>query len=89
LLIKSHSVSGHVTLPNHEGEYATHVLVIMLGGITSRWKQAVAYFFSPDSVDGAVLGQIVKDVIIKAAEIHLDVVSVTTDMGASNQAMWK
>ena len=34
-------VLGNVTLLGHSGS-ATHGLVFMLGGVTSRWKQTVA-----------------------------------------------
>ncbi|XP_067122001.1 uncharacterized protein [Centruroides vittatus] len=46
-----------VTLPEHEG-YASQALVFVLGGITSRWKQTVAYFFSGNSCKGVVLHDI-------------------------------
>jgi len=36
---------GDVTLPQHQG-VATHGLVFMLGGVSSRWKQTVAYYFT-------------------------------------------
>lgn len=49
---------GNVTLPDHSG-LATHVLVFMLGGITSRWKQVVAYYFTSDSVNGDIFKNII------------------------------
>lgn len=36
---------GDVTLPQHKG-IAKNALVVMLGGITSRWKQTIAYHFT-------------------------------------------
>jgi len=36
---------GNIILPNHEGT-VTNVLVFMLGGISTRWKQTVAYYFT-------------------------------------------
>jgi len=36
---------GDVTLPQHQG-IATHGLVFMLGGVSSRWKQTFAYYFT-------------------------------------------
>jgi len=47
--VASKSFIGNVTLPEHEG-IANHGLVFMLGGISSRWKQTVAYYFTSDSV---------------------------------------
>lgn len=43
---------GNITLPNHAG-IATNVLVFMLGGISTRWKQSVAYYFTGHSINGA------------------------------------
>ncbi|XDV41529.1 hypothetical protein PO909_010389 [Leuciscus waleckii] len=33
---------GNIMLPDHEGQ-ATHALVFMLAGVTTRWKQVVVY----------------------------------------------
>lgn len=52
---------GDVTLPDHNG-IATHVLVFMLAGITSRWKQVIAYYFTGNSVNGQVFSNIIKDI---------------------------
>lgn len=78
---------GNVTLPGHSG-IATHALVFMLGGITSRWKQTVAYHYSGNSTDGRALKPIVLDILRKASEIGLTVIAVTSDMGSVNRALW-
>ena len=36
---------GDATIPNHNG-IATHSLVFMLGGVSTRCKQTVAYHFT-------------------------------------------
>ena len=79
---------GNVTLPNHTGQ-ATHCLVFMIGGITTRWKQTVAYYFTSNSTDGSVFADIVLDIIRKCYDIGLIVAAVTSDMGSANRAMWK
>ena len=79
---------GDVTLPKHSGA-ATHAVVFMLGGISTRWKQTVAYFFSGNSTDGRVLCDIVKEIIVLCSGIGLNVMAVTSDMGSANRAMWK
>jgi hypothetical protein len=61
----------------------------MLGGISTRWKQTVAYYYTGSSVNGGVLKNIVLSIIKYTEEIGLKVNSVTSDMGAINQAMWK
>ncbi|KYN22677.1 THAP domain-containing protein 9 [Trachymyrmex cornetzi] len=61
----------------------------MLGGIFCRWKQVVAYEFTPDGFDGRRLKIIIEENIARAENIGLRVHSVTSDMGSMNQAMWK
>ena len=54
----------------------------MLGGITTKWKQPVAYYFTPGSVDGSVFVPIVKDILQEAKRINLKVKAVVSDMGS-------
>ena len=82
------NLMGSVTLPEHTG-IATHALVFMLGGITTRWKQTVAYHYTSNSTDGAVFKDIILDIIQRAADISLHVEAVASDMGSANRAMWK
>ena len=79
---------GDVTLPLHTGP-ATHALVFMLAGTTTRWKQVVAFHYSGNSTQGTVYKPITLDIIRRAAAIGLHVISVTTDMGSPKRAMWK
>lgn len=86
----TNTIFGNVTLPDHdESLIATHSLVFMLAGIASRWKQAVAYYFTGNRVNVEKLKPIVETIIKKAEEIGLFVHNVTSDMGPSNQAMWR
>lgn len=84
----SDSLVGHVTLPDHSGD-ASKALVVMLGGIATRWKQTVAYYYTGNSTNGVVYADIIKKVIHEASKIGLKVVAVTCDMGAPNLAMWR
>ena len=80
-------IAGTVNLPGHSGQ-ATHGLVFMLSGLTSRWKQVAAYFLTGNKTDGSIFKQIVLEIIDKATKIGLHVSAVTSDMGSSNRAMW-
>jgi hypothetical protein len=83
------TVYGKTTLPGKsESEMANHGLVFMIGGITTRWKQVVAYHLSGSSVDGKVLRDIIIDILKATFEIGVRVVAVNLDMGAANQSMW-
>lgn len=84
---RSGRLLGSATLPGHSGK-ATHAMVFMLAGISTRWKQVVAYYFTGNSVFGSVMKPIVINIVNKASEIGLTVLTVTTDMGACNRAMW-
>ena len=80
-------IIGNVNLPHHAGQ-ATHGLVFMLAGISSRWKQIVAYYLTGNKTDGKVFQQIILEIIEKAASVGLHVSAVTSDMGSCNRAMW-
>ncbi|CAM4571720.1 unnamed protein product [Leuciscus chuanchicus] len=79
---------GNITLPDHEGQ-ATHALVFMLAGVTTRWKQVVAYHYSGNSTKGAVYRPIIVSIVEAAASVGRHVLNITTDMGSPNRAMWK
>ncbi|KAJ3647695.1 hypothetical protein Zmor_019559 [Zophobas morio] len=85
--VHSGTYIGGITLSKHEG-VATKALVILVGGITTRWKQIASHYFTGDSMNGAVLTDVLKDVFKKISAIGLKVHSVTSDMGSANQAMW-
>ncbi|KAH8033772.1 hypothetical protein HPB51_016227 [Rhipicephalus microplus] len=89
----SGTVLGAPTIPLADGTLppeclATHGLVFMLSGITTRWKQTVAYHLTGNSFHAKAVKDIII-VIIKACEaISLKVDVVVTDMGRGNQATW-
>ena len=60
----------------------------MLGGISTRWKQIVAYFYTGSSTNGSILKEIKLDIINKAENMGLKVTNVTSDLGAMNKKMW-
>lgn len=79
---------GQITLPDHSGE-ADEALVFLIAGLATRWKQIVAYYFTNKKTRGNVYKPIIIEIIEKCEEIGLRVHSVTSDMGAPNQSMWK
>lgn len=85
--VRTGRLMGEVTLPGHSGK-ATHAMVFMLSGISTRWKQTVAYYFTGNSVFGSAVKPIVTNIIQRAWDIGLRVVTVTSDMGACNRAIW-
>ena len=77
---------GDVTLPGNS-RIATHALVFMLGGIITRWKQTIAYYFTPNSENGEVLCEIIIDLVRKTEQVGLRVHNITSDMGSVNAGM--
>lgn len=80
---------GSVTLPKMEEVEANRALVFMLGGLTTRWKQVVAYHFTGRSLEGTLLKDFVLEIVKLSFEAGLKVLVVTSDMGAPNRAMWR
>ena len=83
-----HRWYGEVTLPGHEG-IANKGLVFMLAGITVRFKQVLAYYYTNDVTDGNVYGPIVRDIVQHVEACRLRVRGTTMDMGSPNQKFWK
>lgn len=59
----------------------------MLTGITTWWKQIVAYHYSGNSTDRAVYWPIILNIIETAASVGFHVVNVITQIGSTNRAM--
>ena len=58
-------------------------------GITTRWKQTIAYYLTGSSVDGALLKPIILDILRSVQDVGISVCIITSDMGPNNQAMWR
>ncbi|XP_077498707.1 uncharacterized protein LOC144109791 [Amblyomma americanum] len=88
------TVIGKPTVPLSDGSLppytmATHALVFMLGGVTTRWKQTVAYHFSGNSFCSASVKSIIFDIVRACEQIGIIVDGVVSDMGGSDQGLWK
>ncbi|KAL7306153.1 hypothetical protein TKK_0001599 [Trichogramma kaykai] len=75
------------------GEYgrtnaiATQVLVIMLSGLQSNWKQAIFFGFSKGSVSTETLKKIIIDMLDKIENTGLQVKMMVCDQGTANQKL--
>lgn len=75
---------GNITYPAVKNEIASDALVFQLGGISSRWKQVIAYEFTGKTLDvndGEVLKSTIVTLIQKCESLGLKVHAVTSDMG--------
>ncbi|XP_018378089.1 PREDICTED: uncharacterized protein LOC108770853 [Trachymyrmex cornetzi] len=70
-------------------EKATHALVFMLCGISSKWKQTIGYEFTANSFCSQQIVQTIIAIIQKAHNIGLKVKVIISDMGAQNRSWWK
>jgi hypothetical protein len=70
-------------------DLATHGLVFMLAGVTSKWKQTVTYEFTGNSISSQDLLQKIMAIITKAHEIGLSIRVVISDMGPQNRGFWR
>lgn len=88
----SKKIIGNVTFPSITTRLAKNGLVVMLAGISTKWKQVVAYEYtgSLDNVEyGIKLKDLICEVIKSAEQIGLCVSSFVCDMGPLNKKMWK
>lgn len=80
---------GEITIPNQNGT-ATHLLVVILAGVTTGWKQIVAYYFTNGSVDNQTFEDIIHELSENIKTINLNLVSITANMvSGSNQSSWQ
>jgi len=68
---------------------ASHAMVFMLRGLTTSWKQTVAYLFTGASVKPEPYWIFTKQVIEAAEAAGFRIQCITSDMGSSNTALWK
>lgn len=87
-VMSSNTKIGNSTLPNHK-RTGINVLVFMLGGISTRWKQIIAYYFTEKTIEGNVYHDIIVDIITKVKNIGLNIVALKSNMGLSNQSLWR
>lgn len=68
---------------------ATHAFVFMLCGISTKWKQAIAYEFTANSFCSQQVVDIITEIIKQAQEIGLKIKAVISDMGPQNRSWWR
>lgn len=88
--ISSDIVVRRPTIPSAMGEMdelATHALVFMLGGLSSRWKQTVAYHFMSNSFCPTKIKAFLLNLIKLCESKQLCINIVIMDMGGQNQAL--
>ncbi|KAG0423844.1 hypothetical protein HPB47_000392, partial [Ixodes persulcatus] len=69
--------------------YASHALVFMLGGMSSRWKQVIGYHFTCSSFDPQKVKKVLYKIIQQCEEIDIAIDAVISDIGPGNQAIWR
>ncbi|KAJ3658946.1 hypothetical protein Zmor_010658 [Zophobas morio] len=76
----SGEVIGKPTLKNSgdkdSDEYASHALVFMLAGVTTRWKQTIGYHFTGNTYSATEANEIILSILKKAHSIKLDVCAI-------------
>ncbi|CAH1382772.1 unnamed protein product [Tenebrio molitor] len=61
----------------------------MLAGVSTRWKQIVAYDFTANSYNSSEAYERLKGILMKAHEIGITVRAIVSDMGPQNRSLWK
>lgn len=90
--IATQSYIGKATVPlakSMKEVNATHAFIYMLVGISSRYKQIVAYDFTGASINGQHFHDKVMAIVIKSEDVGLKCNGMISDMGGPNGALWK
>lgn len=82
---------GKITFPDKSfgSGLASKALVFMIGGISGRWKQIIAYYFTTSSTDPLKMKEIIIELLWRCKEIGIHVINITSDQAGGNQAVWK
>lgn len=72
-----------------DGKMANEALVFMIRGLSMKWKQAVGYFFTHDTVATSKLADLVQKCVRLAENVGLNVRCVVCDQGATNVSAMK
>ena len=68
---------------------ASNVLVFMVRGVTSKWKQVIGHFFIGPSLDWKTLKVFVMKGLTYCTDIGLTVISVVCDQESSQRRLWR
>lgn len=68
---------------------ATHGLVFMLGGLSSRWKQTIAFHLTGNSFSVKKVKEVILTILKTVEAIGVTVDIIITDMGGGNLGLWK
>ena len=66
-----------------DGKYQCMALVFMVGGLKSKWKQAVSYFFIDTAVKSEILLPKIQRILAELFNVGLDIVALTSDQGSN------
>lgn len=61
------------------GSVATQILVVMLRGVYSNWKQPVAYYFIGRTVGQEVFHKVLHDVLVAVSNTGIQIVGIISD----------
>lgn len=68
---------------------ACNAAIIMVRGLTNKFKQALGYFFLNSAMDADELRIITIECVTKLQKINLEVIAEVTDMGTDYQKQLK
>ena len=72
-----------------QGTTATHALVFMVRGLSLKWKQAIAYIFTKNTIAASHLSDLIEECVKRLTDVGLYVRCVVCEQGATNVAALK
>lgn len=81
------SFCGNITLGDSQ-TIGNHITVILIRGVKTAWKQVIACEVTGPSTKGILQKQVIEKCVKFAELCGLRVVSLSSDMGSNNRAMW-
>lgn len=82
-------VGGYCTLGDSEkGTTGSKLLLAVIRGIKSKWKQVIGCHITGTTVDGLAMKQFINECLSACKNAGLHVISYGSDMGPENRSLW-
>lgn len=82
-------IGGYCTLgENEKDKTRSKLLLAVIRGIKSKWKQVIGCHITGTSVDGPAMKKCIEECLSACKNIVLQVISYGSDMGPENRTLW-
>lgn len=87
--IKSDKIVGYCDKVKGKCNLAKHAMVVMVVGLTKRWKYPLGYYFCENAMSGNDIKEVISESISVLENEGFDVKGITSDQGSNFQKVFR